>query len=342
MSSQGIADFRSDTVTRPSAAMYEAMQKAPLGDDVFGDDPTVLELEVFAASLFGKKSALFVPSGTMANQIAARLHTDRDSEALVEASAHCLVWEQAGFAQLSGIQIKTIAGRRGMMALKDLEAATRGDNEHWPRTKLLCLENTHNGAGGAVLPLEYLRSCREFADSKGMKVHLDGARLVNAEAATGIALDKWAATADSVSCCLSKGLGAPVGSLLLGDESFVKEARRVRKLFGGGMRQAGILAAAGLVALRDMRARLVDDHRRAASLAEAFGRLPGIEVVAPETNMLYFSLAGRAKELQDGFEKMGVLTLALNEDSLRLVCHLDIDDEHVERAISALETLVKN
>ncbi|MEZ6195739.1 MAG: low-specificity L-threonine aldolase [Planctomycetota bacterium] len=332
----GRSDFRSDTVTRPDAAMYEAMMRAPLGDDVFGDDPSVRELEAYGAELFGKEAAVFVPSGTMANQIALRVHTRRDHEVIIEESSHAFVWEQGGLAQLSGLQARTIRGERGAMPLEAIRAAVRGDNEHWPRSGVLALENTHNGAGGAVLPLSYLEACRALADEKGLRVHLDGARIANAEAATGIALRDWARPAHSVSCCLSKGLGAPVGSLVLGDAAFGAEARRVRKLFGGGMRQAGVLAAAGLVALRDNRGRLVDDHRRAARLGAEFAKLPGVEVEAPETNMVYLRIAGRAREAQRALGERDVLALALDADRMRFVLHRDLDDADVDAAIAAM------
>lgn len=332
------ADFRSDTVTRPDPALYEAMAKAPLGDDVLGDDPSVAELEAYGAELFGKEGAVFVPSGTMANQIALRVHTDRDSEIIIEETSHAFVWEQGAMAQLSGIQARTVPGERGAMPLEAIREAIRGDNEHWPRTRVIAVENTHNGAGGAVLGLEYLQSVRGLAREEGLKVHLDGARIANAEAASGVSLAAWGACADSVSCCLSKGLGAPVGSLLVGDESFLREARRVRKLLGGGMRQAGLLAAAGLVALRDGRARLVDDHRRAADLARGFQAIPGVEVVAPETNMVYLAIRGRAAAAQDVLGEAGVLTFALDADRMRFVLHKDLGDEDVTRAIEALAT----
>ncbi len=335
MSYQGKADFRSDTVTRPSPAMIEAMTSAPLGDDVFGDDPTVRELEAYGASLFGKEAAVFVPSGTMANQIACRVHCARDSEVLLEAGSHVFLFEQGGLAQLSGLQVRTVAGERGQIDLERAAALVRRDDQHYPVTRLLVLENTHNAAGGAVLPLAYLDEARAFCDRHGLKMHLDGARIGNAAAASGTALADFAARADSISCCLSKGLGAPVGTLLLGSADFIRQARRVRKLFGGGMRQAGVIAAAGLVALRDGRERLVDDHRRARRLAEGFAARPeGFEVVTPETNLLYMRLPGRARAFQEACARRDVLALALDDDLIRMVTHKDIDDADVERALA--------
>lgn len=341
MSHQGKADFRSDTVTRPSSAMLEAMVRAPLGDDVFGDDPSMIELEAYGAELFGKEAAVFVPSGTMANQIACRVHCPRDSEVLLEAGSHVFLFEQGGLAQLSGIQVRTVAGERGRIDLERAVGLVRRDDPHFPVTRLLVLENTHNAAGGVVLPLAYLDEARRFADRFGLKIHLDGARICNAAAASGVPLHEWAARADSLSCCLSKGLGAPVGTLLLGTREFIRQARRVRKLFGGGMRQAGVLAAAGLVALRDGRERLIEDHRRARVLAEGFASRPdGFEVVAPETNLLYMKLRGRARRFQDACARAGVLALAIDDDLIRMVTHKDIDDADIARALAvSLEDL---
>ncbi len=334
LSFQGKADFRSDTVTRPTAKMYEAMAQAPLGDDVFGDDPSVIALEEYAADLFGKEAALYVPSGTMANQIACRTHCRRDAEVLLEATSHVFLYEQGGLAQLSGLQPRCVVGDRGVMAIADLETLVRGDDPHFPVTELLILENTHNSAGGAVLPFDTMLTAQEFTKKHNMRLHIDGARITNAEAATGIPLADYASCADSISCCLSKGLSAPVGTVLAGDREFISQARRTRKLFGGGMRQAGVIAAAGLVALRDMRARLKDDHIRAARLAEGLNGRDGFSVVAPDTNLVYVSCPGKAHAFVEACAQNDVMTLALNDDTLRFVTHKDIDDRDVERVLA--------
>lgn len=335
MSHAGVSDFRSDTVTRPTPAMYEAMATAELGDDVFSDDPTVNALQDEAARLFGKDAGLYVPSGTMGNQIACRVHARPGDEVVLEKSSHVFLYEQGGLAQLSGLQVRTLPGERGVIPIEDLEAAIRPDNEHFPRTRLIVIENTHNAAGGAVLPLEWLKQVRALADEHGLRVHLDGARIANAEAATGIALSEWASHVDSATCCLSKGLAAPVGTVLVGDTEFIAEARRARKVFGGGMRQAGVIAAAGLVALRDMRARLADDHRRAATLADGLAALDGFDVVQPETNIVYVDVKGDAAAAAQAFGEHDVATIALGPGTLRFVTHKDIDDSDVARALAA-------
>lgn len=339
MSHAGVSDFRSDTVTRPTPEMYEAMTSADLGDDVFGDDPTVNALQDFAAELFGKDAALYVPSGTMGNQVACRVHARPGEEVLLEGTSHVFLFEQGGLAQLSGLQVRTLPGERGRVPLDAIRGAVRTDNEHFPRTRLIVLENTHNMAGGAVLPLEYVKDVRALADELGLRLHLDGARIANAEAATGVPLADWAACAHSVTCCLSKGLGAPVGTVLMGDRDFIAEARRARKVFGGGMRQAGVIASAGLVALRDMRGRLIDDHRRAARLADGLAALDGWDVVAPETNIVYVDVPGAAAAAAAAFGERGVATIALGPATLRFVTHKDIDDADVDRALEAAAAL---
>ncbi len=334
MGFQGKSDFRSDTVTRPTEAMYKAMADAPVGDDVFGDDPSVLELEDYAAQAFGKEAAIYVPSGTMANQIACRLHCQRDGEVLLEATSHIFLYEQGGLAQLSGLQARAVRGQRGVMPIEELETLLRGDDPHFPVTSLLVLENTHNSAGGTILPFDYMEAAKDFAARHQLNLHIDGARICNAAAETGISLADYGACADSISCCLSKGLAAPVGTVLVGNKEFIRGARRVRKLFGGGMRQAGVIAAAGLLALRDMRSRLVDDHRRAKTLASGLNAKDGFDVVMPDTNLVYVTCPGRAHSFVEACAAHDVLTLALNDDTLRFVTHKDIDDRDVDRVLA--------
>src|SRR5215210_6085300 len=262
-----LIDLRSDTVTRPTEGMRRAMAGAALGDDVFGEDPTVNRLEEYVAALLGKEAALYCPSGTMTNQIGVHVGTGRGDEVLLHEDAHIFNYEAGAPAFLSGVQVRPVPGEGGVVAPETLRAAVRPENVHFPRPKLLCLENTHKVAGGKVFPLEEFASVAAEARSLGLKVHLDGARLFNAEVATGIPAREWCEHAETVSVCSSKGLGAPVGSLLAGDEETIREARRIRKAFGGGMRQAGVIAAASLYAFEHHVERLAEDHERAKRLA---------------------------------------------------------------------------
>ncbi len=341
------ADFRSDTVTRPTPAMYDAIANAALGDDVLGDDPTVEALEAYAAETFGKPAAMFTPSGTMANQAALMAWLRPGDEILCEAKCHVFNYEGGGAARLSGAQPRPIAGPRGQMPLEALAEALAGvrpANEHLPRTRMIALENTHNLHGGAILPLDYIRAVRALADREELIVHLDGARLANAVAATGIAFREWVAPVHSVSICLSKGLCAPVGSLLLGDDAFIAEARRARKVLGGGMRQAGLLAAAGRIALESMVDRLVDDHRRARDLATGMATLGYLDVdpEAVETNILSVGVSGvdgGAPALVAALAERDIRCIAFGPERMRLVTHRDVDDDDVARAIDAFVAL---
>lgn len=332
------ADFRSDTVTRPTAAMRRAMADAVVGDDVFGEDPTVKELEAEAAHLFRREAALFVPTGCMGNQIAARVHGRPGEEVVVEATAHMVDWELAGLAALSGLQARTLSSARGCLDPDAVRATLRPAGGFRPRCGLLLLENTHNFHGGAVVPIDHLRTLFAVARERGAQVHLDGARLWNAAVATGTALAEYGAVADSLCVCLSKGLGAPAGSLLVGDAAFVAKAREARKLLGGGMRQVGVLAAPGLVALRTHRARLVDDHRRARRLADGCLAAPGVTAPtgAPDTNIVIVRIEGvDAKALCDAIARRGVLALPAGPDRVRFVTHYDVDDDDVAAAAGA-------
>ena len=289
-------DLRSDTITKPTPAMREAMAAAEVGDDVFGEDPTVRKLETETAALLGKEEALFTVSGTMANQLAIRSHTEPGDEILVEANAHLYYYEGGGPAALSGVSCRCLQGERGVFNGTEVESALRPSDPHFPRTRLVCIENTHNRGGGKIWPLGQIEDVADVARRHGLQLHLDGARLWNAAVATGIAERQWAAPFDTVSVCFSKGLGAPVGSALAGSKALLARARRFRKMFGGGMRQAGIIAAGALFALQNHRARLAEDHANAKALAEGISRCKGFEI-APgevETNMVRFRLAGSA------------------------------------------------
>jgi threonine aldolase len=330
-------DLRSDTITKPTPAMREAMARAEVGDDVFGDDPTVLELEAETATLLGKEAALYTPSGTMANQLAIRSHTEPGDEVLVEANAHLYYYESGGPAALSGVMCRCLNGQRGVFNGTDVETALRPPDAHFPRTRLVCIENTHNRGGGKVWPLPQVREVAATARKHGLLLHLDGARLWNATAATGIAERDYAAVFDTVSVCFSKGLGAPVGSALAGSKSFIERARRFRKMFGGGMRQAGIIAAGALYALEHHIDRLADDHATARILADAVRQCAGLRLDPEQvdTNMVIFRVdpaLGTAADMVGALRERGVLVLATSPVKIRAVTHLDVDEAQVRRA----------
>jgi threonine aldolase len=333
-----VVDLRSDTVTRPTPAMRRAMMEAEVGDDVFGDDPTVQELERRVADLAGKEAALFVPSGTMGNQLAIRSLTGPADEVLLERESHIFLYEQGGLAANSGCLAHPVAGDRGALPTAALEAALREEDDHVARVTLVCLENTHNRCGGVVVPLAVHRAMAAAARERGIRVHLDGARLWNSSVATGIPIRDWAATADTVMMCFSKGLGAPVGSILAGDAAVIRRARRHRKRWGGGMRQVGILAAAGLYALEHHIDRLADDHARARTLAAGFRATPGVRVAEPETNIVIVELEHPALEpraLLAALESRGVRMVPFGARRLRAITHLDVDDAGIARAAEA-------
>jgi threonine aldolase len=328
-----VIDLRSDTVTRPTEGMKRAMLEAPVGDDVFGEDPTVNRLEEFVAGLLGKEAALYAPSGTMTNQIGVHVGTARGDEVLIHEGAHIFVYEVGAPAILSSVQLRTLSGEKGIIDPDTLRAAVRPENVHFPRSRLLCLENTHNTAGGTVYPLEDFAAVAGAARELGLKVHLDGARLFNAQAATGIPAREWCEYADTVSVCSSKGLGAPVGSLLAGDEETINEARRARKAFGGGMRQAGFIAAAALYAFEHNVERLAEDHERARKLAEGLGEA-GYAVESPETNLVLVEVE-RPEEFLQALAREGVLGTPGKPGFVRLCTHLDVADEEIEAAVEA-------
>lgn len=331
-----LIDLRSDTVTRPTPAMYEAMVSAPLGDDVLGDDPTVQELERLAAEIMGKDASVFVPSGTMGNQIALACHCSRGDAILVEEEAHILYYEVGAAAILAGVVSWTLPSVRGVMDPELVESHVLKANIHTPGTTLLCVENTHNRAGGAVVPLGHMRAYREIADRSGLKVHLDGARIFNAAAALGVPASEIADQADTVNFCLSKGLGSPIGSMLCGSAELIEKARIWRKRLGGGTRQAGILAACGIVSLTQMVERLKDDHARARRLAGAIAGLPGLSVdlATVETNMVLVHTERPAADWLATLADLGLLCLPVAPNRIRLVFHADVSDEKTEKAVS--------
>ncbi len=336
-------DLRSDTVTQPTAAMRQAMANAVVGDDVFGDDPTVIALEQRVAALAGKEAALYVASGTMGNQLAVNVLTRPADEVLLEAESHIFYYEQGGIAANSGVLAHPLRGERGVLPTDTLLAALRDEDDHVARASLVCAENTHNRAGGAVVPLETLRTLRAATRARGLLLHLDGARLWNAHVATGVSIADYAACADTVMMCFSKGLGAPVGSILVGTAAVIRAARRVRKRWGGGMRQAGILAAACLHALDHHVARLADDHRRAQRLADGFAAAPGARVIAPDTNIVFVDLGPGLPDARTVVARLGergVRMGAYGARRVRAIAHLDVDDAGIERAIAAFREVL--
>ncbi|HHQ4674719.1 TPA: low-specificity L-threonine aldolase [Aeromonas veronii] len=327
-------DLRSDTVTQPTDAMRQAMLHAEVGDDVYGEDPGVNALEAFGARLLGKQAALFVPSGTMSNLLAVMSHCQRGEGAILGNAAHIYRYEAQGSAVLGSVALQPLPMQRdGTLAFDDIKAALAPDDAHFVQTRLICLENTHNGK---VLPLSYLQEMGAFVAERGLKLHLDGARLFNAAVASETPVEVIAAPFDSISICLSKGLGAPVGSLLVGSHDFIARARRLRKMLGGGMRQAGILAQAGLFALEQHVTRLADDHRRAKRLAEGLAALAGIELDLSlvQSNMVFLRLReGESAPLLAFMKERGILFSGYGE--LRLVTHLQINDDDIEEVIDA-------
>ena len=332
-------DLRSDTVTQPTAAMRRAMAEAPVGDDVLGEDPTVNELERLTAEILGKEAAMLSPSGTMANQLAVRLHTQAGDEAIMEASSHILGHEAGAAAAISGVTIRTITGRGGIFSAADLAAALRGADVHLPPTALVCVENTHNEGGGTVWPPATLAELSAFVHNRKLKLHMDGARLWNAAVASGVPERQFAEHCDSVSVCFSKGLGAPIGSALAGKAGFIARGRRFRKMLGGGMRQAGIIAAGALHALQHHRDRLAEDHANASALAFGLAKIPGIEIDAPaiKTNIVRFRTPGvDAAAVVAALAKRGVLLFDTGADSYRAVTHLMIGAEDISVAIKEI------
>jgi threonine aldolase len=336
-----LVDLRSDTVTKPSLGMRKAMAEAEVGDDVYHEDPSVTRLEAMVAALYGKEAALYVASGTMANQLAIRAQTHHGDEVIMERTSHPFNSEAGALAALAGVQVNLIDGKRGLMEVEQIKAVVRTPNVHHAPTALICLENTHNRGGGSIWPLDSIRAIRGFAHSVGVPMHLDGARLMNACVATGLTPKDYAQYFDSCTLCLSKGLGAPVGSLVIGSKDFIARAHRFRKQFGGGMRQAGILAAAGIYALEHNVERLAEDHLNAKRLAKGIAEIDGLDIdeKAVETNILFFHVRKpglTVPMLLDRMKAEGVLMGGTGPNTIRAVSHLDVSKDGIDRAIEVL------
>jgi len=341
-------DLRSDTVTLPSPQMREAIFQAELGDDVFGEDPTVNRLERMAAERVGKEAAMLVPTGTMGNLASILTHCGRGVEVILGDQCHTFIYEAGGISALGGIHPRPIPNQPdGTLRLGDIEAAIRPDNVHFPRTRLICLENTHNRCSGAALTVEYTNEVAKLARRHGLAVHLDGARIFNAALALNVDVRALTRSVDSLSFCLSKGLAAPVGSVICGSKDFVAEARRTRKILGGGMRQAGIIAAAGIVALDTMVARIQEDHDNAARLARGIAQIDGLSVdlARVQTNIVYFDVAHKgldAEELVRSLAARGVRVLSVSPARLRAVTHYGITANDITQSLSALADAMKS
>ena len=337
-------DFRSDTITQPTPAMRDAMRTAEVGDDVFGEDPSINALEAQAAHIFGKEAAVMVTSGTQGNLLALLSLTHPGEEVIVEASAHLANHEVGGAARLGGLTLRPVVGSHGKISPEQVASTVRPENVHFARTTLLAIENTHNNAGGTILGVDEFDRLVEAARAHGLKVHVDGARIFNAAVGLGVEPRRLAQGADTLTFCLSKGLSAPVGSVLVGPQAVIDEARRYRKMIGGGMRQAGILAAAGLVALQTGVARLADDHRRARRLAEGLARVPGlnIDLASVQSNIVRFDVGGMgltSGDLADGLARHGVRISGGAGTGVRMVAHRHLVDESVDLALEALQSV---
>jgi threonine aldolase len=335
-------DFRSDTVTRPTPGMLKAMYEAPVGDDVFGEDPTINQLEQFAAALFGMEAAIFCPSGTMTNQIAIKCHTQPGDEVICDHLSHIYQYEGGGIAFNSGCSVRLLQGDRGRITAEQVLGAINPDDIHKPISTLVSLENTANRAGGSCYDFNEIQSIRKVCDQHQLKLHLDGARLFNALVAKNETCKQYGEVFDTISICLSKGLGAPVGSLLLGPTTFIKKARRFRKVFGGGMRQAGMLAAAGLYALEHHVQRLQEDHQHTQLLADVLKEKDFVgEILPVETNIVIFEVKGRfsAPDLVNILKRSNILALAISPTQIRLVVHLDITPTMIETTIQTIKAL---
>lgn len=338
-------DLRSDTVTKPTEEMRNAMMNAAVGDDVYGEDPTVNALEKRAAEILGKEAALLVTSGTQGNQIAVLAHMQPGEEIILEQDAHLFYYEAGAVAALAGVQTRTVKGSHGQMPLADLEAAIRGNDIHLPKTGLINIENTHNRAGGAVLPVHYMDDVHQLAQKYEIPIHLDGARIFNAAVALGVEVKELTQYVDTVQTCLSKGLSAPIGSILAGPKAFIEHARKIRKRLGGGMRQAGVIAAPGLIALNQMVDRLQDDHQHAKVLAAGLADIKGIGISVEnvETNMVFIDttqLQIDAPALVAKLQEYGILANAEGSDAVRFVTHREVIEEDIKKAIQQIKEIV--
>lgn len=336
-----VVDLRSDTLTKPSPGMRKAMAEAEVGDDVFGEDPTVNLLQQRVAELLGKEAGLFVASGTMGNQIAINCHTRPGDEVICESNCHTFNYECGGAAFLAGVQLHPILGDYGVITADQIQNAIRPSDHHFAQTRLIVLENTHNRAGGAIFPLEEIQKISEVVKEHNLKMHLDGARLWNASVASGISLREYAQYFDSVSVCFSKGLGAPVGSVLVGSDEFINQAHRYRKIYGGGMRQVGILAAAGLYALDHNINRLAEDHRHARRIGEILQEFESVKVnlKAMQTNIIIADLSD-AIEVAKNLSDRGVLAIPFLKTRIRFVTHLDVNDDDIEYAVAVINSVL--
>ena len=340
------ADFRSDTLTKPTIEMRQAMMEAEVGDDVFAEDPTVNRLQEMIADMTRKEAALFVPSGTMGNEVCINAHTQPGKEIIVGKESHIFNYECGGPAFLSGVQMYPVNENNGIIRLDQVKFAVRHEDVHYPQTCLACLENTHNRAGGIILPLENIKEISGFARSQELKLHLDGARLWNASVETGVSLEEYCKYFDSVSLCFSKGLGAPAGSIVVGDKDFIEQVHYYRKVYGGGMRQVGILAAACIYAVENHFQRMADDHQRAKQFAKAISEIPVIKVdlETVQTNIIVFDVDipnFKAEDFLVRLQENGVLMLEIDPNRIRAVTHLDLTDEDIDIAVDVIRNLLK-
>ncbi len=337
-------DLRSDTVTQPTSGMRQAMAEAEVGDDVFGEDPTVNKLQEKIAELLGKETALFVPSGTMGNEICIKCHTRRGDEVICEYGCHIYNFESGGVSFLAGVQIRPIVGNRGVITAEQVEKVINPTEYHFPQSKVISIENTHNSSGGTVFPLEELARLYDLAQNRGLKLHLDGARIWNASIATGIAVKKYAQFCDTISVCFSKGLGAPIGSIIAGSGKFIKEAHRFRKIYGGGMRQVGILAAAALYALENNFNRLKEDHENAHVLAEKLSAIPGLtlDLESVHTNIVILDIKKTSRsvaEIITEVKNRGVLVVPFGSTRIRAVTNLNVSQNDIYSAVQVFEDI---